>query len=113
MSDLADMSDLNDGAALREIRVELGMLRTLVEALTMVLEPGGQSRPLTAGQLMERWAVPGETREARLYNLAERCRARGLKPMRGTRGWSATYMVGDVVAAEGHANGTTKRRRRL
>lgn len=113
MSDLTDLGDLYDGAALREIRVELGMLRALVEALTMVLEPGGQSRPLTAEQLMVRWAVPGETREARLYNLAERCRARGLKPMRGTRGWSATYMLADVVAAEAHSNGTTKRRRRL
>ena len=113
MSDLADMSDLYDGAALREIRVELGMLRSLVEALTMVLEPGGQSRPLTAEQLMVRWAVPGETLKARLDNLAMRCRARGLKPMRGTRGMAATYMVADVQAAETFSNGTTKRRRRL
>lgn len=110
---MSDATELNDGAALREIRVELGVLRTLVEALTMVLQPGAQSRPLTAVELMGRWEVPGETPQARLDNLARRCRARGLKAMRGTRGLAATYMVADVVAAEGFSNGTTKRRRRL
>lgn len=99
-------------ATLDEIKMELGMLRTMVETLAEVLQPAAQSRPLTAEQLMVRWAVPGETLELRLDNLARRCRAWGLKPMRGTRGLGATYMVADVVAAEAFGNGTTKRRRR-
>lgn len=100
-------------ATLEQLTEEVRGLRSLMEAVAAVLQPAGQSRPLTAEQLMVRWAVPGETLELRLDNLAKRCRARGLKPMRGTRGLAATYMVGDVVAAEAFSNGTTKRRRRL
>jgi len=100
-------------ATLEQLTEEVRGLRSLMEAVAAVLSPAGQSRPLTAVQLMDRWAVPGESMELRLDNLAKRCRARGLKPMRGTRGVAATYMVADVVAAEGFANGTTQRRRRL
>ncbi len=100
-------------ATLEQLTEEVRGLRSLMEAVAAVLSPAGQSRPLTAEELMRRWAVPGETLELRLDNLAKRCRARGLKPMKGTRGAFATYMVADVQAAEGFSNGTTKRRRRL
>jgi hypothetical protein len=100
-------------ATLEQLTEEVRGLRCLMESVAAVLQPAAQSRPLTAEELMVRWAVPGETLELRLDNLGTRCRAWGLKPMRGTRGVSATYMVADVVAAEGFANGTTKRRRRL
>lgn len=99
-------------ATLEDLHEELRGLRTLVEAVAAVLQPAGQSRPLTAEQLMTRWAVPGETEQARLDNLAKRCRTRGLRPMRGTRGMAATYMVADVQAAEAYSNGTMKRRRK-
>lgn len=98
---------------LEEISAELRGLRELVEAVALVLQPGAQSRPLTAEQLIQRWAVPGETAEKRLDNLAKRCRARGLKAMKGTRGMAATYMVADVLAAEAFSNGTMKRRRKV
>jgi len=97
-------------ATLEGISEEVRGLRVLVEALAAVLQPAGQSRPLTAEQLMSRWAVPGETEQARLDNLAKRCRKRGLRPMKGTRGMAATYMVADVQRAEAFSNGTSKRR---
>ncbi len=100
-------------ATLEQLTEEVRGLRCLMESVAAVLQPAGQSRPLTAEELMTRWAVPGETLEHRLENLAKRCRARGLKPMRGTRGLAATYMVADVVAAEAFSNGTTKRRRKI
>lgn len=98
-------------ATLEGISEDVRGLRVLVEAMAAMLAPAAQSRPLTAEQLMTRWSVPGETEQARLDNLAKRCRARGLKPMRGTRGMAATYMVADVQAAEAFSNGTSKRRR--
>lgn len=98
-------------ATLETVTEELRGLRELMESFAMLLAPAAQSRPLTAEQLMVRWSVPRETEPARLDNLAKRCRARGLKPMRGTRGMAATYMVADVQAAEAFSNGTSKRRR--
>jgi hypothetical protein len=100
-------------ATIEDLTQEVRGMRALLEAVAAVLQPAGSSRPLSAEELMVRWSVPGETLELRLDNLAKRCRARGLRPMSGTRGMSATYMVADVVAAEGFSNGTTKRRRRL
>lgn len=99
-------------ATLEDISAELRGLRALVEAVAAVLAPAGQSRPLTAEQMMTRWAVPGETEPARLDNLAKRCRKRGLRTMKGTRGMAATSMVADVQAAEAFSNGTMKRRRK-
>lgn len=96
-------------AELVELREEIRGLRVLVEAVAVALRPAAQSRPLTALELMDRWAVRGKTPRHRLYNLAELCRARGLAAMPGTRGLGATYMVADVVAAED----PTLRRRRV
>lgn len=99
-------------ATLEDIRAELTVLRGLVEGLAAGLRPAAQSRPLTARELIERWEIPGSTEQHQLDNLAKRCRHRGLRPMKGGRGLAATYMVGDVQAAEGHSNGTMKRRRK-
>lgn len=99
-------------ATLDDLREEVRGLRTLLESFALALAPAGQSRPLTAEQLMTRWAVPGETEQARLDNLAKRCRERGLRPMKGARGLAATYMVADVQAAEAFSNGVMKRRRK-
>lgn len=100
------MSDLH------EVKAELLSLRLMIERIAEALMPAAQSRPLTAEQLMTRWAVPGETETHRLDNLAKRCRKLGLRPMRGTRGMAATYMITDVQAAEAYANGSMKRRRK-
>lgn len=100
-------------ATLEDIQGELRGLRLLVETLAAGLKPASQSRPLTARELIERWAIPGGTDQHQLDNLAKKCRARGLEPMAGTRGMTATYMVANVQAAEGHSNGTMKRRRSI
>lgn len=97
---------------IHEVKEELLSLRLLLEQLAAALMPAAQSRPLTAEELMARWAVPGETEQHRLDNLAKRCRRLGLRSMRGTRGMAATYMVADVQAAEAYGNGTIKRKRR-
>lgn len=96
---------------LDDLYVQVDGLRTLMESFAALMAPGAQSRPLTAEQLMVRWAIPGSTPQAKLENLWKRCRLWGLEPMKGTRGLSATYMIADVVAAEAKGNGTLKRRR--
>lgn len=102
---------MSDQATLEGISAELRGLRQLVEAVAMVLKPAAQSRPLTAEELITRWKVPGRTTAEQLHNLAEKCRARGLRRMEGTRGVHATYMIADVLAAEAFASGKSKRRR--
>lgn len=95
--------------------VTLELLHEKLENLQSLLEetavPGARSRPLTAQQLLDRWNIPGASLSERLHNLAERCRARGLRRMEGTRGIHATYMLADVIAAEAYASGKSKRRR--
>lgn len=99
-------------ATLDDIHAEITVLRALVQSVAEGLRPAAQSRPLTARELIERWAIPGSTEEHQLDNLAKKCRKRGLEPMKGTRGMAATYMVADVQAAEAFSNGTMKRRRK-
>jgi len=99
-------------ATLEDIKMELSALRLLVEGVAAGLKPAAQSRPLTARELIERWAIPGCTEQHQLDNLAKKCRQRGLKAMKGGRGLAATFMVADVQAAECHSNGTSKRRRK-
>lgn len=100
-------------ATLEKIEAELLGLRVMMEAMVLALQPAAQSRPLTAEELIKRWAVAGRTPAERLHNLAAICRKRGLRAMAGTRGMAATYMVADVVAAEDFASGKTSRRRRV
>jgi hypothetical protein len=99
-------------ASLDKIEAEVLGLRVLMEAIVLALKPAAQSRPLTAQELMQRWAVAGATQQDRLENLNILCKKRGLARMKDTRGMSATYMVADVIAAEAYAAGKTSRRRR-
>lgn len=99
-------------ATLEDIQKELSALRLLVEVVAAGMKPAAQSRPLTARELIERWAITGSTEQHQLDNLAKKCLQRGLRPMAGTRGLGATYMVANVQAAECHSNGTMKRRRK-
>lgn len=100
-------------ATLETVTEELRGLRELMESFAMLLAPAAQSRPLTAEQLMTRWAIPGGTDKHRMDNLAKKCRQWGLEPMKGKRGKDATYMIADVLAAEAFSTGTSKRRRRV
>jgi hypothetical protein len=99
--------------SLEKIEAEVLGLRVLMEAVVLALQPGAQSRPLSAAQLIDRWAVAGKTTADQLENLADKCRSRGLRPMAGGRGMHATYMLADVIAAEAYASGKTSRRRRM
>jgi hypothetical protein len=116
MSQLAEQLIVQGGAgmstSLEKIEAEILGLRVLMEAFVLALKPAAQSRPLTAEELIRRWAVAGKTTTEQLHNLASLCRDRGLQKMKGTRGISATYMVADVIAAEAYASGKTSRRRR-
>ena len=69
------------------------------------------TRPLTAQELCERWHVEAPSDKLKLLYLSRNCRAWGLKPLKGTRGWNALYQRADVVHAESFANGNLKRRK--
>lgn len=95
-------------AALSGMRGELIRVQS---KLDVVLQGMDETRPFTAAELMERLKIPGETQEARLDNLAARCKAWGLQRMKGTRGMEALYCRADVLHAEAWAAGKTQRRR--
>jgi hypothetical protein len=85
--------------------------RLFGEALDELKRGADLTRPLTAEGLCARWNIAGDSDEARLVNLARKCRLWGLEPMKGTRGWEALYARSKVLAAEAYAAGTSKRRR--
>jgi len=72
----------------------------------------GMPSLLGARELAVRWGIGGGSDYLRLQYLSRRCRAWGLRPMEGTRGWSAMYRLADVLAAEEFGAGIAKRRRR-
>lgn len=76
--------------------------------LLSVLDP---TRPFTAGDLVERWEIKAETKELQLQYLSRKCRAWGLKPLKGSDGWNALYHRGDVLHAEGFAARKMSRRK--
>jgi hypothetical protein len=67
--------------------------------------------PLTAKELCERWGIESADANLRLFYLARKCRAWGLRPLKGTRGWKAVYSRADVLHAESYAAGKINRRR--
>lgn len=95
--------------SLLDVMQELRDLRVMVQK---AFAPAQESRPLSAEELLERWQIPGKTMKDRLHLLARKCRDRGLKPMEGTRGLSATYGVSDVIRAEAYAQGKLRSRPR-
>lgn len=105
MSDVAIITD--PGLA----QLDACVRKLFSEALGELKREADPTRPLTAEALCERWNIAGDSDEARLYNLARKCRLWGLEPMKGTRGWEALYARGAVLAAESYAAGKSKRRR--
>jgi len=96
--------------------LELAELKACVgevfnECLAKMQEASDPTRPLTAAELLARWEIAGETQKAKLGNLAKRCAAWGLRPLRGTRGLEALYNRADVVHAESFASGKINRRK--
>jgi len=73
--------------------------------------PVDETRPLTALELCERWHVEASTAELQLLYLSRKCRAWGLRPLEGTKGWNALYGRADVLHAESFAAGKLKRRK--
>jgi hypothetical protein len=75
------------------------------------------TRPFSAAELCERWSITvkaeseTDAEALQLHSLALRCRAYGLKPLRGTRGWGALYARADVLHAESYAAGKLSRRK--
>jgi hypothetical protein len=70
-----------------------------------------ETAPLTAKELCERWGIESADADMRLFYLARKCRAWGLRPLKGTRGWKAVYSRADVLHAESYAAGKINRRR--
>lgn len=86
---------------LRELRAEVKMSRGQED----------MTRPLTAGELCERWKIKAATHELELLALRRRCGAWGLRPLNGVRGWKALYARAEVLRAESFANGNLTRRK--
>jgi hypothetical protein len=94
----------------------VALVLSKVEGIERQLQSGAAraedaTRPFTALELCDRWKIAGETPEKQLFNLARKCRAWGLVPLKGTRGWEALYGRGDVLHAETYAAGKLKRRK--
>jgi hypothetical protein len=88
---------------LREIKSRVGGSDKSVRA--------DETAPLTAKELCERWGIESADGDMRLFYLARKCRAWGLRPLKGTRGWKAVYSRADVLHAESYAAGKINRRR--
>jgi len=88
---------------LREIKSRVGGSDKSVRA--------DETAPLTAKELCERWGIQSADADMRLFYLARKCRAWGLRPLKGTRGWKAVYSRADVLHAESYAAGKINRRR--
>jgi len=100
--------ELQTEPALAQLNACLVTLLTEVRELRREADP---TAPMTAVEMCRRWNIAGETDEARLFNLARRCREYGLRPLKKSRGWEALYRRADVLAAEEFAAGISKRRR--
>lgn len=85
---------------------------TLIDEVRCLRSEADATAPFSAEGMCRRWCIPGASDEERLHNLARRCREWGLRPMKGTRGWQATYARAEVLAAEAYAAGKSPRRRR-
>ncbi len=95
---------------------ELQLILAKLESIEQRLAGGtpaaeDMTRPLTALELCERWHVEASSAELQLLYLSRKCRAWGLRSLKGARGWSALYGRADVLHAESFAGGKLKRRK--
>lgn len=88
-----------------------GIERMLGDAVPRSMAAEDVTRPLTALELCERWRVTAASKELKLLYLSRKCRAWGLRPLKGGRGWAALYGRADVLHAESFAGGKIKRRK--
>lgn len=105
---------MSDGAVITDpglAHLDACVRKLFSEVLSELKREADPTRPLTAEELCGRWNIAGDSGEARLFNLARKCRQWGLEPMKGTRGWEALYARSKVLAAESYAAGNSKRRR--
>jgi hypothetical protein len=97
---------------LSQLKECLGLILAELRELKAVTRPAvDETRPLTALELCERWHVEASTEALRLLYLSRKCRSWGLRPLEGTKGWSALYGRADVLHAESFAAGKLKRRK--
>jgi hypothetical protein len=118
-----EMSMANDVAmrdALDSSNVMVMLLTRLLDEVQQITARFGEAdrsvradetAPLTAKELCERWGIQSADADMRLFYLARKCRAWGLRPLKGTRGWKAVYSRADVLHAESYAAGKINRRR--
>ena len=86
-----------------------------VESIERRLLDAGEAHdltaPLTAEELCARWKIDASSPDLQLLYLGRKCRAWGLRPLKGGRGWNALYGRADVLHAESFAGGKINRRR--
>lgn len=101
---------------LQTLLAEVRALRALVaerlpDTPSAVTAVDAAPRPLTAQELCKRWGIESATPQLMLHRLAAKLRQWGLRPLRGTRGWSALYDLSEVLHAESYGAGKERRRR--
>lgn len=97
---------------LRELRAEVASRSQEVKAgPSRGEEVTDMTRPVSAVELCERWKITAPSRALRLTYLARKCKAWGLRPLKGTRGEGAMFARDAVIHAEAVGAGKINRRR--
>lgn len=107
---MSGIEQLNECLALVLSKLD-GIEQRLAGGVTAESKPEDMTRPLTALELCERWRVRASSKERQLLYLSRKCRAWGLRPLKGGRGWHALYGRADVLHAESYAGGKLHRRK--
>lgn len=106
-------------SGLEQLQECLGLVLSKVEGIERTIGAAASesrapkedmTRPFTAEQLCDRWHVEAKTKALQLVYLNRLCHRWGLRPLSGTKGWTALYHRADVLHAESYAGGKTKRR---
>lgn len=106
---MSGIEQLNECLAL--VLTKLEGIEQRLAAPAVEAKPEDMTRPLTALELCESWHVAAASAKLQLLYLSRKCRAWGLRPLSGGRGWNALYGRADVLHAESFAGGKIKRRR--
>jgi hypothetical protein len=94
-----------------QLSESLTQVLTKLEGIERKLNVADMTAPLTAEALCERWQIEAETESLQLLYLGRKCRAWGLRQLKGGRGWNALYGRADVLHAESYAGGKINRRK--